>query len=437
MLFEQVTQPSPVPREERRPNPYARLGVGLVCGLGAGAWLGAAEAPARLVAPGYSPFAISFCMVMGVFVARWTLPVIMKGTQSVAADLRARPHLVVWAILAGSLWAVANTLTIFAIRDVGLSLAFPLWNINSLIGILWGCVLFHELDGASATTWIRVVGGATAIVAGSVLLALLSVHALSQMPGMALHGIAAAVGAGLLWGTMYVPYRKAYLTGINPLSFVTIFTFGEVGTMLLVGALLPGGLHALGRELRALRPSILWLLLGGFCWVVGDLFQQYATKYAGISRAIPLSNTNQLWGFAWGVLVFGEMSQAAASTRWLALGASVTMILGAMLIAGATVSAAESAATVRAVHRECARYDLDRERTLRAHEGLERENGRVRGWLDGVIVLAAVGVFAWFARGASLPRRALRAPFAIALSVLLVAILLGCGWMLWKKTRFA
>ena len=41
-------------------------------------------------------------------------------------------------------------------------------------------------------------------------------------------------------------------------------------------------------------------MLGGFMWVVGDLFQNYATKYVGISRGIPLSNTNQFWGAAVG-----------------------------------------------------------------------------------------------------------------------------------------
>src|SRR2546426_8324565 len=42
----------------------------------------------------------------------------------------------IWAALAGCLWAVANTLTIFAIQHIGLSIAFPLWNANSLLGIL-------------------------------------------------------------------------------------------------------------------------------------------------------------------------------------------------------------------------------------------------------------------------------------------------------------
>ncbi len=49
--------------------------------------------------------------------------------------------------------------------------------------------------------------------------------------GHSLNGVWAALGAGVLWGTMYIPYRKAYLTGMNPLSFVTFFTFGELGMM--------------------------------------------------------------------------------------------------------------------------------------------------------------------------------------------------------------
>src|SRR2546430_14827443 len=62
--------------------------------------------------------------------------------------------------------------------------------------------------------------------------ALLAVASSTQGPaGHSLRGVWAALGAGVLWGTMYIPYRKAYLTGMNPLSFVTFFTFGEVGMM--------------------------------------------------------------------------------------------------------------------------------------------------------------------------------------------------------------
>ncbi len=124
--------------------------LGILSGFAAGAWLGAAEAPTKLVSIGISPMVISLIMVVGVFLARWSLPALILGTSSVRADVRRAPHLVIWALLAGCLWAVANTLTVFAIRDIGLSIAFPLWNSNSLLGILWGFLFFNEPVGAVA-----------------------------------------------------------------------------------------------------------------------------------------------------------------------------------------------------------------------------------------------------------------------------------------------
>jgi glucose uptake protein GlcU len=318
----------------------------VACGLAAGAWLGAAEAPTKLVTVGLSPFLISLVMVAGVFTARWTVPTVMKGTGYVFADLREKSHLVVWGVLAGALWAVANTLTVFAIRDVGLSIAFPLWNTNSLIGVLWGWFFFRELRGAELKVWAKVLGGALAIVSGAVLLAYASSH-------HATAGILSALGAALLWGTMYIPYRKAYLSGMNPLSFVTVFTVGELTTMGTLALVSRGGFAPLVGELRGARPALFWLFLGGFCWVIGDLFQQYATKYIGIGRGIPLSNTNQLWGLAWGALVFGELSGQGGASRTLVLLGSAVMILGAV------APAAEQTAGRAAVARECQRYGLD------------------------------------------------------------------------------
>src|SRR6202030_2936962 len=209
-------------RENSRPRKLQRLGV--LSGFAAGAWLGAAEAPTKLVSVGISPIVISLIMVIGVFLARWSLPALILGTSSIRADLRRTPHLIVWAILAGCLWAVANTMTIFAIRDIGLSIAFPLWNSNSLLGILWGFIFFNELRQAGWRRWTGVLGGALVMCVGDILVAVASSAAAAGPASHASRGVAAALGAGILWGTMYIPYRKAYLTGMNPLSFVTFFT---------------------------------------------------------------------------------------------------------------------------------------------------------------------------------------------------------------------
>jgi drug/metabolite transporter (DMT)-like permease len=418
------------------PNRLRRLqGVGMLCGLTAGAWLGAAEAPTKLVTLGLSPVVISLGMVIGVFLARWTLPALIQGTSYVAADLREAPHLIVWAILAGCLWAVANTLTIFAVRNVGLSIAFPLWNSNSLLGILWGVLFFQELRGADWRRWTGVIGGALLMFVGATALALASA---AQVPARdALRGVVAALSAGVLWGTMYIPYRKAYLTGMSPLSFITFFTVGELGMMIVLALTYSGGMTPLMGQLSGARHVLFWLLAGGFVWVVGDLFQQYAVKYAGITRGIPLSNTNQLWGLLWGVLVFGELRGAPDSVLAKVVGGSLVMAIGAGLIALSSVSRKEHAHWLDAAEREGDRYGVDPEYTRARMAGQDASGmGRRRSWIDLLVVGASTAIIIGFAIVARSPQISLRLGWAAALVVATLGMLAAAGSALWKTTRF-
>ncbi|HEX3438027.1 MAG TPA: GRP family sugar transporter [Pseudacidobacterium sp.] len=413
-------------------------GLGVCCGLAAGVWLGGAEAPTKLVNAGISPFAVSLAMVLGVFVARWTLPTLLKGTDYVFRDLFAKPHLIVWAVLAGALWAVANTLTVFAIRDVGLSIAFPLWNTNSLVGIFWGWLLFQEMRGAGFKTVSRILGGAFAIVIAAILLAFVTVQHTNTLHAQAVHGVVAALGASLLWGTMYVPYRKAYLSGMNPLSFVTVFTVGELSTMALLAIAFGGGISRLHGELTAARHVVFWIFLGGFCWVIGDLFQQYATKYIGIGRGIPLSNTNQLWGLAWGALVFGELAHVSDANRWLIMLGSLLMIVGAVFISTAAAPAREQASGRNAISRECEKYGLRFEDCVAAQLGaVHGETTGRRPWWDYGIVAAAIAIFLWLGLQVQMPALEMNFTWMSVLCVVLVFAAIGCGWLLWKRTRFS
>ena len=413
--------------------------VGVLCGFGAGAWLGAAEAPTKLVTIGISPVVVSLLMVVGVFLARWSVPALVRGTGQIVWDLQQAPHLVVWGILAGCLWAVANTLTIFAIRDVGLSIAFPLWNMNSLVGIFWGVVLFNELRHAQVRRWLSVLGGAVLMFLGTTLLALAS--STQTVPQHAMRGVLAALAAGLLWGTMYVPYRKAYLTGMSPLSFVAFFTIGELVTMSILAITYVGGASALLRELVKTREVLFWLLLGGFIWVIGDLFQQYAAKYIGISRGIPLSNTNQLWGLGWGVLVFGELHGRGISLYSQVIGGSLLMAAGAGAIALSSVSDKEHGRWHEAAHREGRRYGVSTDYVQAGLAGRESNGAasdvRSRTWVDWLIVVLATLVFVGLAMLSRVPPLAVNWQAIAVLSILLLTFLVTCGSALWKGTRFS
>jgi len=409
--------------------------LGILCGFTAGAWLGAAEAPMKLVTLGISPIVISLIMVVGVFLARWSLPALLLGTSSVRADVRRAPHLIIWAILAGCLWAVANTLAIFAIRDIGLSIAFPLWNSNSLLGIFWGFVFFNELRQAGWRRWSGVLGGALVMGVGATLLATAS----SQQSSVANStlGVAAALSAGILWGTMYIPYRKAYLTGMNPLSFITFFTIGELGMMSALALIYRGPLP-LWREILAARDVLFWLMLAGFIWVIGDLFQQYAAKYVGISRGIPLSNSNQLWGLLWGIYVFGELRGRGFSGSLQVVGSSVLMMLGVAAIAFSSATGKEQLRWKEAAQREARRYGVAADFVEARMDGRQAigEAKHSRSALDLTLVAIASGVFIFLASIARVPHLSLQWGPVAALIAASLALLLVCGVALWRTTRF-
>ena len=409
--------------------------LGILSGFAAGAWLGAAEAPTKLVSIGISPMVISLIMVLGVFLARWSLPALILGTSSVRADVRRAPHLIIWALLAGCLWAVANTLTIFAIRDIGLSIAFPLWNSNSLLGILWGFLFFNELRQAGWKRRAGVLGGALVMCAGAAVLA-----AASSGRGPEAHsvrGVWAALGAGILWGTMYIPYRKAYLTGMNPLSFVTFFSFGELGMMSIL-SVSSMGLNPLWQELLSARSVVFWLMLGGFVWVIGDIFQQYAAKYVGISRGIPLSNSNQLWGLLWGILVFGELHGRSSSVYVEVIGGSLLTMLGVAAIAFSSATGQEQTRWKEAAARESDRYRVAADFVEARMDGRQvlGEAKPSHNGLDWLLVVAATSVFVVFAAMARVPQMSLQWGPAALLTGAMFLLLFLCGLALWRTTRF-
>jgi hypothetical protein len=172
-------------------------------------------------------------------------------------------------------------------------------------------------------------------------------------------------------------------------------------------------------------------------WVVGDLFQQYAAKYVGISRGIPLSNTNQLWGLVWGLLVFGELRGGATATYGHVIGGSALMALGAVAIALASATGAEHRRWQEAATREGARYGVDPAyvRAALAGESAGVSPGR-HTWLDWVLVGGATATFVAFGVVARVPQLTIHWGWVAGLGAAMLALLSGTGWLLWRTTRF-
>jgi hypothetical protein len=178
-------------------------------------------------------------------------------------------------------------------------------------------------------------------------------------------------------------------------------------------------------------------MLGGFVWVIGDLFQQYATKYVGISRGIPLSNTNQLWGLLWGVLVFHELRGGSQRLYAEVIGGSIVMALGAVAIALSSATEREHSSWQDAADREGLRYGVENGYVRAGMEG--REFGATtnrRSALDWLLIVSTTGIFIALAAIARVPRVDVHLGWAAVITVAMLALLGTCGIALWRTTRF-
>ena len=267
---------------------------------------------------------------------------------------------------------------------------------------------------------------------------MLSLASTSQAPhGHAMRGVVAAIGAGIVLGSMYIPYRKAYITGMNPLTFITFFTVGELATMTVLAVSFSGGSKAFWHELVKSQEALFWPLLGGFMWVVGDLFQNYAAKYVGISRGIPLSNTNQLWGLLWGILVFGELHGLTRALYAQVIGGSLLMAAGAVAIAFSSATEGEYGSWKEAAQRESDLYNIEPAYVAARMEGKETNpKNHARTLIDWLLIAGTTLIFAAFALMASIPEMEIHLGWLAALTSAMLLVLVAGGVALWRITRF-
>ena len=114
-------------------------------------------------------------------------------------------------LIGGVVWAGGNYCVLKASQTIGLARAAGTWTpLNIVVAFAWGALLFGELDGFSAARF-AILGVAFAVVVAGVLLIAGSQGGStggSRSPSPRA-GLLWAIGAGVLWGSYFVPAQWA------------------------------------------------------------------------------------------------------------------------------------------------------------------------------------------------------------------------------------
>lgn len=204
----------------------------------------------------------------------------------------------IYGLVSGVMWAVANSIALTAITNLGLSRAIPLMgSLVVVISFLWGALVFGELSSGI----MMGTGGVLLIIAG-----VMVVSATEDTKSQNVkRGLVSGILAGLIWGSQLVPMKVG---SVATRDFFFAVCLGIFITGLLIFAY---------RRRRFTTEAIGMSLFSGVMWNIGNLLSLVALSAIGLSKSGPTSQLSILIAVIWGLFYFKEVTRLKAKLQVL------------------------------------------------------------------------------------------------------------------------
>ena len=190
---------------------------------------------------------------------------------------------VFWLPFVGGLvWSVSGFMAFTATDRLGIARAFGIWApVNVIVSVLWGALLFGELSAVGPQTRIGLGLALIINLAGVLMIIFAKGFGGQSTAGSNFRiGLLSALGAGVLWGSYFIPIKisdASLWVAAFPLS-VGIFT----GSLIM--AVVSGKSFRLNSRLDTLRVTATGLL-----WGIGNYGLLLLVDTLGAGRGFTIS----------------------------------------------------------------------------------------------------------------------------------------------------
>ena len=226
--------------------------------------------------------------------------------------------------LGGLIWAVSSLCAFTATHYLGMARANGIWSpLNIIVSLIWGAVLFNEFPNATIATWLLLIGS-VAVIIGGVLLIIFAKgsEALTHDRRAVTIGLLGAVGAGVLWGSYFIPIK---------LSAVSLWI---ASFPLAVGIFVGSTTSDLtGRQSPRLeqRGDYARVSLSGILWGVGNYGMLLLVNEIGAGRGFTIAQLGVVVNALVGVYVLKDPRPRTRAATLTLAGCVPAMIGGIVL----------------------------------------------------------------------------------------------------------
>ena len=259
---------------------------------------------------------------VGIFLISLILAFTMGSTGNDTSSFLNNVHSadgsnIVYALIGGALFNLANLLLVAGIDIAGLSVAFP---VAIGIALVVGVVLSYALQ-PKGNAGVLAAGVACALIA--VILDGKAYGSLARGErSVSRKGLMICVVSGILMG-LWAPFMTHAMTRGNALGPYSGAVFLTLGALLscfiwnvyfmknpLVGE--PVGFSGF---FRAPASGHVLGLVGGFVWGVGTVFNLVAANFTGVAISYAIGQSAPMVAALWGVLVWKEFAGGGSRAR--------------------------------------------------------------------------------------------------------------------------
>lgn len=295
--------------------------------------------------PGYRFQLFYWDYVIGLFVGAlgWAVTLGSFGStgRSFTADfLHASPESILFGVIGGIIFNVANLLLVAAIDIAGLAVAFP---VGIGIALVVGAVSSYLV---SPTGNVFLLFGGIALVLAAIVCDAIAYRE-REKTALSRRGVIISVISGLLMGSFY-PFVAKAMSGegaSGPYAISVYFVIGvaiccvPVNFLLMRRPLDGKPPVAVSGYTRALTRWHIWGIVGGIIWCTGAVFNFVASQAHVVGPAVSYSigQGATMISAAWGVFVWREFASASSRAKTFLVWMFVLFLSGLSLVALAPV----------------------------------------------------------------------------------------------------
>ena len=238
---------------------------------------------------------------------------------------------VAWVpVIGGLIWAVSAYCAFVGCNNIGIAKAFGIWApLNIIVSFIWSLTLFGQFRDCSAMTWVIGLISLILMIVG--VLMIIGKGGDEEEAGKSkVKGLLGAIGAGVLWGTFYIPAayiseNSTELAQISPWASALPLAVGMlIGTSIMV---------AITRTAPKLGTpdDYVKAMSSGALWCMGFFGMLLMVAAIGPGPGYTLASLCVAVNALWGVFYFKDPAPNTKAGKLTLIGVLIATLAGTVL----------------------------------------------------------------------------------------------------------